>query len=196
MGEPARELPLFPLHTVLFPGGPLPLKVFEARYVDMVSRCLRASSGFGVVLITEGAEAGGPARFAAVGTEAAIVDFDRLAGNLLGIRCLGRERFRVLQSRRAEDGLTIAQVRPLAPQAAVPVPERLAHLAAVVRTVLPELGALYAAVEPQFEDAAWVGHRLAEMLPLAMPDKQALLELDDPVARLEAIAPLIRRVAG
>ena len=193
MSAAARELPLFPLNTVLFPGGPLPLRIFETRYVDMVRRCMREETGFGVVLIAEGPEAGGPARFVEVGTEAAIVDFDRLEGGLLGIRCRGRERFRVLESRRAADGLNIGQVLPLAAQPAVSLPSQFAPLADVLRAVLPQLGELYAAVPRRFDDAAWVGHRLAEVLPLATPDKQALLEMDDPVARLEVIAPLVRR---
>ncbi len=193
MSAAPRELPLFPLNTVLFPDGPLPLRIFETRYVDMVRRCMREETGFGVVLIAEGPEAGGPARFVGVGTEASIVDFDRLEGGLLGIRCRGRERFRVLESRRAADGLNIGQVLPLAPQPAVPLPSQFAPLADVLRAVLPQLGELYAAMPRRFDDAAWVGHRLAEVLPLATPDKQALLEMDDPVARLEVIAPLIRR---
>lgn len=192
MSEAARELPLFPLHTVLFPDGPLPLRIFETRYVDMVRRCLREEAGFGVVLIAEGREAGGPARFVEVGTEASIVDFDRLEGDLLGIRCHGRERFRVLDSWRAADGLNVGRVLPLAPQPAMPVPPQLVHLVAVLRSALPPLGELYATAAHRFDDAAWVGHRLAEVLPLATPDKQALLEMDDPVARLEVIAPLLR----
>lgn len=193
MTEAARELPLFPLGTVLFPGGPLPLRIFETRYLDMVRRCLREETGFGVVLIAEGREAGGPARFVEVGTEASIVDFDRLADGLLGIRCRGRERFRVLEAWRAADGLNVARVQPLAPQPAVPVPVRYAQLSDALRTILPQLGELYGSMPHRYEDAAWVGHRLSEVLPLALPDKQALLEMDDPVARLEFLAPLLRR---
>lgn len=193
MSAAARELPLFPLGTVLFPGGPLPLRIFEIRYLDMVRRCLREETCFGVVMLAEGREAGGPARFVEIGTEASIVDFDRLDGGLLGIRCRGRERFRVLESWRAADGLNVGRVLPLAPQPAVPVPPPYAPLAEALRAILPQLGELYATVPRQFDDAAWVGHRLAEVLPLATPDKQALLEMDDPVARLAALAPLIRR---
>src|SRR6202008_4409888 len=90
-----RGLPLFPLNPVLFPGGPLPLRIFEPRYLDMVRRCLREKTGFAVVMLTDGEEARGEASFAATGTEAVIVDFDRLEGGLLGISCLGRERIRV-----------------------------------------------------------------------------------------------------
>lgn len=187
-----REIPLFPLNTVLFPGGPLPLRIFETRYVDMVRRCMREDSGFGVVLIRRGAEAGGPARFAEVGTEARIVDFSRLDDGLLGIACRGGGRFRVLASWRAPDGLNVGRVEDLGPEAAVPLPAQHLHLAEALRRVLPGLGAAYAHVEPAFEDAAWVGHRLAELLPLDLPARQALLEMDDPLERLAVLAPLIR----
>lgn len=193
MSGATRELPLFPLNTVLFPGGPLPLRIFETRYLDMVRRCMREETGFGVVLIERGREAGGDARFVEVGTEAGIFDFDRLQDGLLGISCIGRQRFRVLESWRQDDGLNIGRVAAIAPEPAVPVPAQHRHLAEVVRRILPELGALYARVPKDFDDAAWIGHRLAEMLPLATPHKQSLLEVMDPLARLDAIAPLIRK---
>ena len=88
-------IPLFPLNTVLFPGGPLKLRIFEPRYVDMIGRCMREDTGFGVALIIEGVEAGGPARTANVGTLARIVDFEQLKDGLLGITAHGGERFRI-----------------------------------------------------------------------------------------------------
>jgi Lon protease-like protein len=187
-----REIPLFPLNTVLFPGGQLPLRIFETRYVDMVRRCMRNDAGFGVVLIREGAEAGSPARFAEVGTEARIVDFSRLEDGLLGIACRGAGRFRVLESWRAADGLNVGRVEDLGPEAVVPLPQRHAHLAEALRRVLPELGEAYAGVVPALDDAAWVGHRLAELLPLGLPARQVLLELDDPLERLALLSPLVR----
>lgn len=196
MSGAARELPLFPLHAVLFPGGPLPLRIFEARYLDMVGRCLREETGFGVVLIAEGREAGGPVRFVAVGTEASIVDFDPLPGGLLGIRCIGRERFRVVQGWRNANGLNVARVQPLAPPPAMPLPAHYAELAGVLRALRPEPAGPRATDRRCFEDAAWVSYRLAELLPLAAADQQELLELDDPVARLEALAQLIRLPAA
>ncbi len=189
----ARELPLFPLNTVLFPGGPLPLRIFETRYLDMVRSCMRENRGFGVVLLEHGPEAGGPARFVEVGTEAAIVDFSRLEDGLLGITCIGRERFRVLEAWQQEDGLNVGRIAAIAPEPAVSVPEEFDHLSAALRRILPELGELYAQVPRRFGDATWVGHRLAEMLPLATPDKQSLLEMSDPLQRLAVIAPLIKR---
>ena len=193
MSTASRELPLFPLNTVLFPGGPLPLRIFETRYLDMVRRCLREESGFGVVLIVEGREAGGAASFAGVGTEARIADFSRLQNGLLGITCLGQERFRVLESWRQDDGLNVGRVETIPAEPAAAVPADYAFMAQVLRKVLPELGEVYAAVTRRFDNAAWVGHRLAELLPLALQDKQGLLEMSDPVARLAALAPLIRR---
>lgn len=187
-----RELPLFPLNTVLFPGGPLPLRIFEPRYLDMVSRCLREPSGFAVVLITEGEETAATASFAATGTEARIVDFDRLEGGLLGISCIGRERVRVLEAWREADGLNRGRVVDVDADLVVPVPPSQAWLGEVVRRVLPEAGTVYRHVELR-DDAAWVGNRLAEMLPLSLADKQALLELTDPLERLSALEPAVTR---
>ena len=110
MNAELRELPLFPLNAVLFPGGPLPLRIFEPRYLDMVSQCLREQSGFAVVLIGEGEEVEEATSFAATGTEARIVDFDRLEGGLLGISCIGRERVRVVEAWREPDGLNRGRV--------------------------------------------------------------------------------------
>lgn len=193
MTASSRELPLFPLNTVLFPGGPLPLRIFETRYVDLVRRCMREESGFGVVRIAGGPEAGAAVDFAGVGTEARIVDFSRLEDGLLGITGLGQGKFRVLESWRQEDGLNVARVEDLPPEPSIALPGEYGFMAEVLRRILPELGELYARVPCRFDDAAWVGHRLSELLPLATPDKQVLLEMDDPLERLAAIEPAIRR---
>ena len=192
MSEAVRELPLFPLNAVLFPGGPLPLRIFEPRYLDMVSRCLREQSGFAVVLITEGEETAATASFAATGTEASIVDFDRLEGGLLGISCIGRQRVRVLEAWREADGLNRGRVVAIDADPVLPVPAAQSWLSDVVRRVLPEAGDTYRHVEIR-DDAAWVGNRLAEMLPLSLTDKQALLELTDPLERLSALEPAVSR---
>lgn len=192
MSGAVRELPLFPLNTVLFPGGPLPLRIFEPRYLDMVSRCMREQSGFVVVLITEGEETAATASFAATGTEARIVDFDQLESGLLGISCIGRERVRVLEAWREADGLNRGRVVAIDADPVLPVPAEQAWLSEVVRRVLPEAGDTYRHVEIR-DDAAWVGNRLAEMLPLSLTDRQALLELTDPLERLSALAPAVSR---
>ncbi len=192
MNVEVRELPLFPLHAVLFPGGPLPLKIFEPRYLDMVSRCLREQSGFVVVLVREGEESESAVSFAATGTEAMIVDFDRLEGGLLGISCIGRERVRVVEAWREPDGLNRGRVLDMVADPIVAMPEDLAWLGEVVRQVMPEAGDTYRHVERR-EDAAWIGNRLAEMLPLSLADQQLLLELTDPLERLAALEPSVNR---
>ena len=192
MNAEVRELPLFPLNTVLFPGGPLPLRIFEPRYLDMVSRCMREQSGFAVVLLGEGEEVSSATSFAATGTEARIVDFDRLEGGLLGISCLGRERVRVVEAWREADGLNRGRVLDIAADPVVPVPIDLDWLKDVVARVLPEAGDAYRHVEPR-DDAAWVANRLAELLPLSLSDRQTLLELADPIERLAVLEPAVTR---
>jgi Lon protease-like protein len=181
-------LPLFPLHTVLFPGGPLALRVFEPRYLDMVRRCMKENTGFGVVTIFEGAEAGAVARLATLGTCARIVDFDPLPDGLLGITCVGAQRVRILRRWQQSDGLHLADVQGLPASAPCELPPELAHLADLLREVLPRLGAGYAHVEAHFEDAGWVADRWAEILPLRPQDKLTLLELDEPLERLSQVA--------
>jgi Lon protease-like protein len=188
------EMPLFPLNTVLFPGGPLPLRIFETRYVDMVRRCMRESSAFGVVLIRAGAEAGAVASTAEIGTSARIVDFSQLPDGLLGISCLGERKFRVVRRWRQADGLNMGEVQWLPAEPEVALPAEHDHLGGLLKKILPEIGGIYEQIPKRFADAAWVGCRLVELLPLSMSDKQACLELDDPLQRIERISPLIRRV--
>ena len=172
-------IPLFPLNIVLFPGGPLPLRIFETRYVDMVGRCMREGAGFGVVYEASN-----------VGTLANIVDFHQLSDGLLGLSCIGGQRFRIRSRGRLADGLNLAEVDPLTPDSAVPVPARHARLAELLKNVLPQLGEVYEGIEMRPDDAAWVGYRLAEILPIPLADKQSLLELDDPIRRLDVLSPL------
>ncbi len=193
MSESPTEIPLFPLNTVLFPEGPLPLRIFETRYTDMVRRCMRESSPFGVVLIRAGGETGDVASTAEVGTSARIVDFGQLPDRLLGITCQGERRFRVRSRRRQADGLNLGVVDWLAPEPDWPVPEQYRYLADILRKVLPELGDMYQAVPKRFGQASWVGARLVEILPISLGEKQLCLELDDPHERLARLAPLIRR---
>jgi Lon protease-like protein len=187
---PQSSLPLFPLNIVLFPSGPLPLRIFETRYVDMVRRCLREDRGFGVVLIRAGREVG-PAETYGVGTLAQITDFDQLPDGLLGLSCVGRQRFRIVSRSVAKDGLNMAEVEWLEDEPTVAVPERHARLADLLQTVLPQLGEVYTGIDMHLGDAAWVGHRLAEILPMELHHKQHCLEMDDPVQRLDVLAPLV-----
>ena len=181
-------IPLFPLNIVLFPDGPLPLRIFETRYVDMVRNCMRASRGFGVVLIREGNEVG-PAETYDVGTMAKITDFDQLPGGLLGLSCVGQERFRVLKKSVASDGLNLGEIELLSPEPTVRVPRQHKHLAELLKTVLPQLGEVYTGIDMRLDDAAWVGHRLAEILAIPLDQKQSCLEIDDPIERLDVLGP-------
>ena len=194
--EPAavNEIALFPLQTVLFPGGPLPLRIFEPRYMDMVKKTLRAESAFGVVLIEGGRETGGLAATASVGTSARIVDFTTLPDGLLGITCLGLNKFKLGGRRVQSDGLHLGEVEWLDTEAQIALPVEYRHLGQLLRKVLPELGNFFEIVTKRFDDATWVGHRLAEILPLSLSDKQYCLELNDPLARLARLSPLIQRV--
>ncbi|HEY2465189.1 MAG TPA: LON peptidase substrate-binding domain-containing protein [Steroidobacteraceae bacterium] len=190
-----QSIALFPLNVVLFPEGPLPLRIFETRYVDMVRRCMREDQRFGVALIREGSEVG-PADTFEIGTMAKIVDFHQLSDGFLGLSCVGEQRFRILSRSRQADGLNLAGIESLAREAKTAVPERHARLAELLKTVLPQLGEVYAGIEMHLDDAAWVGHRLAEILPIAAAEKQFCLELNDPVQRLDVLSPLAQGAAN
>ncbi len=190
----AGEIALFPLNTVLFPGGPLPLRIFEPRYVDMVGRCMRDGQGFGVVLIRAGAETG-PADFHEVGTLARVVDFAQLPEGLLGLATIGHERFRVRAHHRQGDGLNVGEVEWLDDEPSADLPEEFEHLGQVLEKLLPELGEQYSHVVSKPRDASWVGYRLAEILPLTAESRQFCLELERPLERLRLLDALISRQA-
>lgn len=192
-GAASAEIPLFPLNTVLFPGGPLPLRIFEPRYLDMVKYCMRERAPFGVVLIRAGAEAGAVTSAADVGTSARIVDFFQMPDGLLGITCVGEQKFLVSNRRVRADGLHMGTVEWVKPERAADLPGEYAHLGQLLRKVLPELGEMYQSIPKRFDDAGWVGARLAEILPINLADKQYCLELDDPIERLARLSPFIRR---
>lgn len=178
-------LPIFPLQAVLFPGGALNLRIFEPRYLDMVRACARDAAGFGVCLILEGREAGEAAMPAAVGTLARITDFCTLPDGLLGIGAEGGERFQVTTTHVRDNGLVQGEVRFWPDEAVVPVPAEHGLLATILERLLEQIGGPMAKVDRcRFDDASWVGFRLAELLPLAQAEKQQLLQLTDPMQRL------------
>jgi uncharacterized protein len=187
----SNVISLFPLHTVLFPGGPLPLRIFETRYTDMVRRCMREQQSFGVLLIQDGDEAGEVATTATIGCTARIADFHTLHDGLLGISCVGDRKFRVSRVWRASDGLNMGEVTWLPTEREVVLPEQYGHLAETVRRALEDLSEHYEHVERKFDDASWVGARLTELLPIELADKQALLELDDPIERLDTLLSVV-----
>ena len=182
-----NTLPLFPLGTVLFPGGVLPLRVFEVRYVDMMRERMKAAQPFGVCLIKEGAEVGGPAVPFEVGCLAEIVDFDMQQPGVLNIRTHGGARFRVLETRSQADGLVLARAEGVDDDAPTPVPAAFSQCALMLRAILPKLPAGMIRTPHQLDDAAWVSNRLAEILPIQPLAKQRLMELTNPLMRLEII---------
>ena len=189
------EIPLFPLQTVLFPGGPLPLRIFEPRYVDMISSCMKAGIGFGVLLARSGGETG-PATLHELGTVAKIVDWDQLTDGTLGVVVVGEERFALRSSRCQADGLNVGVVELLEPEPAVPLPERFQDMARLLAGVFENLGPHYAHITPDFGDAGWVGCRLAELLPIDIEHKQHCLALSDPTARLAYLEPLLKNLGN
>lgn len=189
------QVPLFPLRTVLYPGGPLPLRIFEPRYLDMISSCLKDDSRFGVLLIRDGDEVG-PSTTYEVGTLARIIDWYQGSDGLLGVTAVGESRFRLLRAERRADGLNIGEIELLEDEAPAPLPEEFAPLADILAGVLDDLGRLYEGLDRHYGDAGWVGYRFAEILPISPEQKQTCLETGDPVSRLELMRGVLESVRG
>ena len=190
-------LPLFPLNTVLFPGCMLDLQVFEARYLDMVSRCMKQGQGFGVVCIIDGAEVGEAAgQFSAVGCEALIRDFQQRPNGLLGIRVEGGRRFRVQRAQVLPDQLTLAEVDWLDEPPEQPLTTEHADLAALLEALNahPLVASLGMSSEPAGQDA--LANQLAYLLPLDVEQKLTLLETVDAPLRLELLQQLLEQLQG
>ncbi len=187
-----KSFPLFPLHTVLLPGAPLGLRIFEPRYLDMVRECGRREEGFGVCLILEGREAGAPATPAAFGTEARIEDFGSTGEGLLTLRVRGARRFHVRRTRVRDNGLVVGEVDWLERDPDDEIQPQHGLLAILLRKLLEQIGGEYASAPMErFDQAAWVGWRLAELLPLDDASRQALLQQDDPHARLDRLLEMM-----
>jgi len=193
-------LAIFPLGTVLFPGGAMPLRVFEARYMDMVRDCMQRGAPFGVCLITRGKEVGEAADHEDIGCLATITDWDMQQLGLLQIRVRGGGRFRIVARRLQSDGLIRADVEMIEPDPAVPVPQEHAICVNLVRRIVDDLEKR----EPSpvnrmvlapydFDSAAWVGNRLCEFLPITARARQKLMELPDPLARLSLVHQYLKQ---
>jgi len=189
-----KAIPLFPLNAVLFPGGPLALRIFEQRYIDLVRDCTRRDCGFGVCLILKGLEAGEPAVPAAVGTLARITDFYTLPDGLLGIRAEGSERFQVTTTRVRDNGLVHGEVRFWPDEPVVSVPPEHGLLATILERLFEQIGGPFAKADRAcYDNASWVGFRLAEHLPLEPPERQQLLQMTDPLQRLSQLMHYVPR---
>jgi uncharacterized protein len=187
-------LPIFPLTTVLFPGGSLPLRIFETRYMDMAKSCLREGSNFGVCAITSGPEVGAGAAYEMIGCEAKIQDWDMQQLGILQIRVMGQRRFKVSSSSVSPAGLVEAEVEFLEPEVDQVLPEEFVALAALAQRIVRDLEqrrpeAIQKMVEPPYDyaSASWVGQRLCEFLPIRHPIKHQLMALSDPLGRLKLV---------
>lgn len=192
-------LPIFPLGTVLFPGGVLPLRIFETRYMDMVRECMARSTLFGVCLITRGNEVGPPADHESVGCTAGIEDWDMTEPGVLELRTVGQSRFRIIESTVQQDGLIRARVEAIAPDYDVPIPDNLAACSVLAKRLIddickrePESNRRILAEPYQPDSAGWVANRLAELLPLTPTARQMLMVLEDPLQRLAIIHEILR----
>ena len=185
------ELPLFPLRTVLFPGGLLPLKVFEQRYVEMTKACMMNGRPFGVCLIVQGDEVaapnGTPPQIANVGTLARITDWDVPQVGILHLATVGETRFQVRKQSMQPNGLVVGEVTPIEPEASHPLAESFKPLANLLELIASRVGPRNFPAERDFADASWVGYRLAELLPLPLSIKQSMLEINDATVRLQVL---------
>ena len=205
-------LPLFPLGTVLFPGGLLPLRIFEVRYLSMIGKCHSTGAPFGVVTLSQGTEVRQPDRrahqgdgfaqehFQRVGTLASITEFSTPQAGLMMIRCTGLQRFEIANSSQLKHGLWTANVSLLAPDLAVPIPPDLQNVANALSQVLDALSARSTASEPspvpqpyQLDDCAWVANRWSELLPLPLETRHQMMALDNPLVRLELVNDVLQR---
>lgn len=206
------SLPLFPLDTVLYPGGLLPLRIFEVRYLDMIGKCHKTGAPFGVVALTQGSEVrkpepqkpGGdgfaPEHFSEVGTLATITGFSVPQPGLMSIRCQGAQRFRIWNREKLKHGLWIADVTRLDDDLAVAIPEDLlpgAHaLGKLIRALQQRTspaGEMPLVPPFQLTDCGWVANRWCELLPIPLELKQRLMELENPLVRLELVSDILER---
>ncbi len=184
------QVPLFPLYSVLFPGGPLPLRIFEPRYLSMVSHCMQNDSPFGVLLIRDGQETA-TATTHNIGTLARITDWYQGSDGLLGITAIGEARFRLLSTTRQDDGLTLGDVQILENEPNIPLPDEYQEMASILAGVLEDLGRLYESLDKHFDDASWVTSRFVEILPIDLEEKQRCLEQSNPIERLRIVRKLL-----
>jgi Lon protease-like protein len=209
------QLPLFPLRTVLFPSGLLPLRIFEVRYLDLIARCHREGAPFGVVCMTLGNEVRQPPRDAAaaagkdfepeafhtVGTLAQIIEYEQAQPGLLLVRCTGTRRFRLLKSEQLKHGLWVGDASWLPDDSPVAVPPDLAYVQLALQRLVTHMRATSNPADPlpllepyRWDDCGWVANRWSEILPVSAQLKQQFMMLDNPLVRLELVADLLERL--
>ena len=187
-----QGVPIFPLRTILFPGSKIPLRIFEPRYLVMVSRCMRSNIEFGIVLSRKVPQPGMLETYA-TGTLATIIDWNQGDDGLLGITTLGTNKFELLSMTKQEDGLNIGEIRILEKEEDFKAPSNFDNMVNLLEAILEDVD-LYHERDNFFESASWVSFRFAEILPLKIEDKQKCLEFDDPILRLNFLEPLIKLI--
>jgi len=187
------SLSLFPLQTVLFPGGRLPLKIFEQRYLDLMKDCLARNSTFGICALRAGQEVGEPATPFEVGTQARIIHWDMPQPGIFHVLVEGLERYVARKWRPQHNGLIVADVDNIAPELRVAVDDDLRLAVDVLKQIIEDAGEQNFTPERHFDDAVWVGFRLAEVLPFKLSIKQNLLEMNDSLTRLRILAEFLRK---
>ena len=187
-----EDLPIFPLRTILFPDSKLPLRIFEPRYIDMVSRSMREDSEFGIILSRESTD---PKMFETydTGTLAKIIDWDQGGDGLLGITTIGTQKFQLKELNKQEDGLNIGTIERLEKEGDYKPLKEFTHLVELLQAILDDVN-IYDDDEKNFDSASWISYRFAEILPLRIEDKQKCLEIDDPIIRLNFLEPLIKMI--
>lgn len=191
--ESLEDLPIFLLNAVLFPGGLLPLRIFEQRYMDMATVCLKKDEPFGVCLIRNGHEVGVPATPEPVGCTARIVEWDMQQLGLLSIKTRGEQRFRIRDTRVTGAGLTRASVDLLPPDEDTQFDKDFEACTTLLKAIIDEHGAELVSPPLRFDSASWVSARLTEILPVPLPAKQKLLELWDARQRIEIIDGFLKQ---
>jgi uncharacterized protein len=182
--EIIEALPVFPLKSVLFPGGALSLKVFEARYLKMLSQCEKEGSDFGICLIKEGCEVGAAATIFTVGTLVQVTFWEQRKDGLLGISIKGKKKFKVLKTQVLENQLIVADVQLLGIETEQNLPEQYLPMVEVLKNIFSALRHPYITLAKKYDDSSWVSARLSELLPISTLKKQQLLEMSEPMARL------------
>ncbi|MEY8242295.1 MAG: LON peptidase substrate-binding domain-containing protein [Gammaproteobacteria bacterium] len=187
-----QRIPIFPLRTILFPGSKLPLRIFEPRYLDMVSACMRSKREFGIVLSRKVPQPGMLETYA-TGTLATIIDWNQGNDGLLGITVLGTNKFELLSMIKQEDGLNIGEIKIIEREEDFKAPPNFDNMISLLEAILDDID-LHDDREKFFESASWVSFRYAEILPLKIEDKQKCLEINDPILRLNFLEPLIKLI--
>lgn len=188
------ELPLFPLNSVLFPGGVLPLRIFEPRYLDMVKDCVREQGEFVICLIESGQEIGNVAQPYKVGTACKIIDWETLSDGLLGITAQGIQRVSIGQISIQDNQLLFGEVNYLQDDDDEILPEKFYEWAHLVSLIMDKLGKPFSDLQLQLDSATWVGARLTEYLPFELEAKQRILEIDHPLVRLEHLQDSLNNI--